>query len=438
METYLKVLLEQIRCKKVHPYIREEIQGHIEMQMEENRKRGMSQEEAEALAIKDMGDPVEVGISLDKVHRPQMDWKAIGIVAVISMIGIFLHQILVMQMGENAIGSDAFVGYTILGFCLMLVVYRLDYTIIAPYAKTLAIAFLLLCLFLHIGDVRINGWRAYNAMFSFMTLYVPLYAAVLYKYRGQGYRAVGKALLWMLLPVLLAYRLPCLSLAVILVGTMLIVLTTAILMGWYQVSKKRVVAALWGSMLGAPLIFLGVALKYELLEVYQTARLRTFFSSDSPDNYITNVLRENVTEIHLMGENGRNLTETLRNFNNDYIFSYVLSNYGALAGISICLVLALLLVRVFMVSFGQKNQLGRCMGCGCGTVLLVNFFINIGENLGIIPLSQTYLPFLSPGGSNILVCYILLGIVLSIHRYRNIYPKHVNANLTTVKFMIEL
>ncbi len=153
---------------------------------------------------------------------------------------------------------------------------------------------------------------------------------------------------------------------------------------------------------------------------------------------MTNVLRENLTEIHLLGENGRNLAESLRNFNNDYIFSYVLSTYGALAGIIICLVLALLLVRVFMVSFGQKNQLGRCMGCGCGAVLLVNFFINIGENLGVLPLSQTYLPFLSPGGSNILVCYILLGIVLSIHRYRNIYPKHVNAKLITVKFMIEL
>lgn len=438
MEEYLKVLLEQIRCKKVHPYIREEIQGHMELQMEENRKKGMSQKEAEAAAIRDMGDPVEVGISLDKVHRPQMDLKAIGIVASMSVIGIFLHQLLVRQMGEQAIGSDLFAGYTLLGFGLMLLVYRMDYTMIARYAKALAIAFLLLCTLFHAGDVRINGWRAYNAMFSVMTLYVPLYAAVLYKYRGQGYRAVGKALLWMLLPVLLAYRLPCLSLAVILAGTMMIVLTTAILLGWYQVPKKRVVAALWGSMLGAPLIFLGVALKYELLEAYQAARIQTFFDSSSPDNYMTNVLRENLTEIQLVGENGRNLAENLRNFNNDYIFSYVLSTYGALAGLIICLVLVLLLVRVFMVSFGQKNQLGRCMGCGCGAVLLVNFFINIGENLGVLPLSQTYLPFLSPGGSNILVCYMLLGIVLSIHRYRNIYPKHVNAKLITVKFMIEL
>lgn len=438
METYLETVLEQVRCKKVHPYIREEIQGHIELQIEENRKKGMSQKEAEAAAIRDMGDPVEVGISLDKIHKPQMDWKAIGIVAVMSVIGVVLHQILVRKMGKQAIGSDLFTGYTILGFSLMLLVYRMDYTIIARYAKALAIAFLLLCTFLHIGDVRINGWRAYNTMFSFMTLYVPLYAAVLYKYRNQGYKAVGKALLWMLLPVILAYKLPCLSLAVILAGTMLVVLTIAILLGWYQVSKKRVVATLWGSTIVGPLLFLGVAMKYKLLEIYQIVRLRSFFSSDSPDNYITNVLRENLTEIHFVGENGKNLGKTLINFNNDYILSYVLSAYGALAGIIICVVLVLLLVRVFVVSLGQKNQLGKSMGCGCGAVLLANLLINIGENLGIIPLSQTYLPFLSPGGSNIMVCYIMLGIVLSIYRYRNIYPKHINAKLSAIKITIEL
>ena len=438
METYLETVLEQVRCKKVHPYIREEIQGHIELQIEENRQKGMPLEEAQAAAIRDMGDPVEVGISLDKVHRPQMDLKSIAIVAVMSMIGIILHQILVRKMGEQAIGSNSFTGYTLLGFGLMFLVYRMDYTVIARYAKALAIAFLLLCTFLHIGDIRINGWRAYHAMFSFMTMYVPLYAAVLYKDRGQGYKAIVKALLWMLLPVVLAYKLPCLSLAVILAGTMLIVLTMAILLGWYQVSKKKVVAALWGGTIVGPLLFLGIALKYELLEIYQIVRLRSFFSSDSPDNYITNVLRKNITEIHFLGENGKNLGETLINFNNDYILSYVMSTYGALAGIILCFGLVILLVRMFAVSMGQKNQLGRCMGCGCGAVLLVNLLINIGENLGIIPLSQTYLPFLSPGGSNILVSYILLGIVLSIHRYRNVYPKHINAKLSAINITIEL
>ena len=50
MEQYLKLLLEQIRCKRVHPYIKEEIQAHIEDQIEDNIQLGMTMEEAEKAA----------------------------------------------------------------------------------------------------------------------------------------------------------------------------------------------------------------------------------------------------------------------------------------------------------------------------------------------------------------------------------------------------
>lgn len=72
MEKYLEKLLLQIRCKKARPYIAEEIRGHIESQIEDNIADGMSYEEAEKNAVADMGDPVTVGISLDKIHSPRL------------------------------------------------------------------------------------------------------------------------------------------------------------------------------------------------------------------------------------------------------------------------------------------------------------------------------------------------------------------------------
>ena len=72
MEKYLEKLLLQIRCKKARPYIAEEIKGHIESQIEDNIADGMSYEEAEKNAVADMGDPIAVGISLDKIHKPQI------------------------------------------------------------------------------------------------------------------------------------------------------------------------------------------------------------------------------------------------------------------------------------------------------------------------------------------------------------------------------
>lgn len=94
MEKYLQAVLEQIRCKKVHPYIREELMGHIQDQIEDNRKSGMSEKEAEEAAVRDMGDPVEIGVEFDRIHRPQIAWKMLIVIGVISVLGILVHFLL--------------------------------------------------------------------------------------------------------------------------------------------------------------------------------------------------------------------------------------------------------------------------------------------------------------------------------------------------------
>ena len=101
MEKYLEKLLLQIRCKKARPYIAEEIRGHIESQIEDNIADGMSYEEAEKNAVADMGDPVTVGISLDKIHKPQIAWKLLVIVGILSLLGILLQQSIFYQSGYS-------------------------------------------------------------------------------------------------------------------------------------------------------------------------------------------------------------------------------------------------------------------------------------------------------------------------------------------------
>ena len=91
MDEYLKTLLEQIRCKKARPYVNKELQDHKEDLIEANMQAGMDREQAEREAVRDMGDPVETGISLDSVHRPQVAWKLLGIIILISIAGVLLH-----------------------------------------------------------------------------------------------------------------------------------------------------------------------------------------------------------------------------------------------------------------------------------------------------------------------------------------------------------
>lgn len=437
MEEYMNLLMEQIRCKKAHPYIREEIQGHIEEQTRENIALGMSKEEALESAVQDMGSPVEVGIALDRIHRPKAAWSMIGLMALISLAGIILHQIIFRQVGEDAASSAEFALHTIIGFILMLVIYHIDYSVIARYAQIIASVFIGVGVFALFSGKVANGTIAYAhigglrvSVFAIMMLYVPLFGALIYRYYGFGYKALPKAVLWMAAPVVIAWRLPNLPLALILLVAMSAVLTVAVALGWFQVSKKKVITALWGCVLGLPSIGLAVILSFGGPGNHRLERIRAFLTGSGAENYVTNMLRDILAESRFVGNNGTELTGYLRDYSDDYIFSYVLSNYGLLWGIILCCILAVVLVKMFTVCFKQKSQLGMCMGCGCGMIILLNVIIHIGINLGLLPVTGSFLPFFSTGGSSIITSYVLMGIILSVYRYKNVYPARVKLKAT--------
>lgn len=433
MEEYIQVLLEQIRCKKAQPYIRDEIFGHLEEQIEDNIAAGMSEADAEKASVEDMGSPVEVGIALDRIHRPKMNWVLISLMAVIALAGIILHELMWRQMGLLANGSREFVKHTIIGFAMMLVVYRIDYSVIARFSKVIAVVMILACA---VADF----W------FFPLLLYVPVYGAVIYKYHGQGYGGLFKSFLWMLVPVVCAFYQPQLMLSITLLVSMMVVLTVALAKDWFLVPKKKVIAMLWGCGIGVPLAVVSALVGFGLLKTHQMARIKAFLCNTDNQgvNYTTWRLREVLENCQFVGSGtgkwmgGENEIAYLPECNTGYIFSFILHNYGILVGIMLGVILMAVIALIFRISFKQKNQLAMCMGCGCGMILASNVVINIAENIGVFPVTETFLPFFSRGGSGILVCYVLLGIILSIYRYKNIYPKHMNTKLGTTKITISL
>lgn len=68
---YLDAVEAQIRWKRARTVAARELETHLEDQQEEFLAEGHPPEEAERLAVEDMGDPVAVGADLDRLHRPQ-------------------------------------------------------------------------------------------------------------------------------------------------------------------------------------------------------------------------------------------------------------------------------------------------------------------------------------------------------------------------------
>ena len=88
MEEYLQKVLEQIRCKQAKKLVEAELRGHLEEQIAENISSGMNREEAVYAAVQDMGNPVETGVSLDALHKPQICWFMVVMIGIISLLGL--------------------------------------------------------------------------------------------------------------------------------------------------------------------------------------------------------------------------------------------------------------------------------------------------------------------------------------------------------------
>ena len=434
MEEYLNNLLDQIRCKKAHAAIREELESHISDQIEDNMKAGMTREEAEKVAVCDMGDPVTTGISLDQIHRPKMARQMIVLMAVIMFAGVLIHWMM---------GAPVACMQTISGFCLMLFICHLDYTRIAAIAKVIAAGIILVGIYALFFGVRFGGnifvasllWFRIS-MFSFLMLYVPVYGAILYSYYGEGYKGLVKAALWAVPPLFIALMMSSLTLFLILSVCMVSLLVLAVVKKWFQVKQKRVV-------IGAAILVSAITGILQIANApYQMDRIRNFLAGDVESNYVTNALKNCFSGSILIGKGVEELKTTLPDYNNSFILAYLTGTYGYIICAAVCAVLVLLIVAIFSIVFRQKNQLGMMMGFGSGMILFTNIAINLLENFGILPTSQTFLPFFSKGGSCMYVCYILMGVILSVYRYKDVYSVHLpkrkgRARLPKVRLIIE-
>lgn len=446
VEEYLRIVTEQIRCRQARESVRDEMKGHLEDQMEECRKKGMSRQEAEEYAVKQMGDPVEAGISLDRVHKPKAAWGMIIFIGILSVLGMGVQYFISVQC-ENAqsFSFSSQLVYMVAGFVVLVVMYYLDYSFLGTYGKYMAIIFLAF-MFLQVfffGQM-VNGARVFFSLPGgrsislrmLMMCFIPMYGGVLYSYRGEGWKGILKSMVFLLIPVLITMQMPCLSLAVILFLTLMIMLSFAIGKGWFGEHRKKFLLISWGIILLSPPVFLLFGRKLGLLAEYQIARLQSFINRSDPEGrgYVYYRIREIVGNSRMVGHGGESVDTSviLPQVSSDFIITHLMSYYGILSGLLVFALLIFLVFKIFRISLNQKNQLGLIIGIGCGSMFGIQIVLYFLENIGWLPYSYLYLPLFSLGGTGMMVTYFLLGIVLSIYKYQDI-PLKVDRKKLIIK-----
>jgi len=98
----------------------------------------------------------------------------------------------------------------------------------------------------------------------------------------------------------------------------------------------------------------------------------------------------------------------------DFIFSSIGEEMGFVGVVFVFVFYFLLFFRIIKIAVSATNNFSRLFCVGAGIVLIFQVAVNIGMNLGVLPIAGISLPFISYGGSNLLISFVALGIVQSI------------------------
>jgi cell division protein FtsW (lipid II flippase) len=98
----------------------------------------------------------------------------------------------------------------------------------------------------------------------------------------------------------------------------------------------------------------------------------------------------------------------------DYIFAVICQEFGILFGLILLAFYLVFIVRGAIVAMNARNSFDALVAIGCVTMISLQSFIIIAGVCKLIPLTGITLPFVSYGGSSILSCFILLGILEGI------------------------
>ena len=78
------------------------------------------------------------------------------------------------------------------------------------------------------------------------------------------------------------------------------------------------------------------------------------------------------------------------------------------------------MLRTIIIGLRSRDTFGILLTIGVSVMVCVHLLINIGMNIGMMPVTGLSLPFLSYGGSFVLSCFIVFGLVQSVHCHTEI------------------
>ena len=111
----------------------------------------------------------------------------------------------------------------------------------------------------------------------------------------------------------------------------------------------------------------------------------------------------------------------------DFIFAMVGEEIGLLGTLSVVAAFAVFLYSGIRIAMGSRDQFGKLVAGALTGMLAFQAVLNMAAVTGLFPVTGKPLPFMSYGGSSMLVTMISLGLILSVSEYGGCAPRAVRA-----------
>ena len=317
----------------------------------------------------------------------------------------------------------------VLGVVLLLVMATFDYRFLKVYAGFIYGATIAGLLLLRIPGVAASETGTSNFInipgvsllqispseFAKIGLIVIL-AAMLSELRSSVptvadlVRVIGVAVVTMLLVFINVEIGTTIVLAAIAVGMLVVAGTHA----------KHLVALAAGAI-----VLIVLAFQLNVVEDYQVDRLLTVFDSGAVSADARYNLDQSVIAVGSGGMFGTGFlqgSQTNLDYvpeqHTDFIFTVVGEEFGFLGSAFVLALFAMLLWRAIRIAYMSKDSFGTYLATGVASMFAIQIFVNVGMVVGIMPITGIPLPFLSYGGTAMLVNFAAIGILLNVHMRR--------------------
>ena len=408
-ERFVSEVTNHIKSKEAKSFVATELDFHLKQAKNTWIEKGLSEEIAENKAVEQMGSPSKLGREFNKLHKPKVDWFLL--ILLVAAMGLGFLPVLVFGYTNDVIMNKVI--FVILGVITAIGMMLLDYR-----------------------KLERMGWLFYTiGVVVLLILYCFPNASMI----GEPLIKIGPIAVDCLMAVpffFLAWasffnnnRLKVIHLVVLYLFSLYLFLIVSTLSSIF-IYITMVFVMLWWSKLGkkTSLIITVVPICLFIIKVsvswssgYHLDRLLGYLNPESDAGgagfmYIR--LKEVMSSAGWFGTYGD--MKFIPAPDTDFVFASLTYYYGYWLALILVFVLSLFVARLIVISYKINDRYGKLLLVGGLTLFVFQFIYNVGMILGLLPLAAISLPFISYGLTPTVFHALIMGIVLSVYRRKDI------------------